>query len=54
MTDRRFARYFRAPGRYEDLSEDARDWWESLATPVTSQAELDERYPIEEMEVVSG
>ena len=30
-TDRRYSRYFTAPGRYEDLSEDGRDWWESLA-----------------------
>ena len=30
-TDRRFARYFTAPGRYDDLSEDAREWWDGVA-----------------------
>ena len=33
-TDRRYSRYFRAPGRYEDLSEDARDWWDGVAIEV--------------------
>ena len=38
-TDRRYSRYFTAPGRYEDLGEDARDWWESLAIETQDEME---------------
>lgn len=53
LDDRRYARFFQSPKMYEELTPDAREWWDSLPAPAASDVELEKRYPVVE-EVSDG